>query len=69
MPNLDRVRRVLATLDAATAPEQLDLPGFRFHVLKGRDKGRYAVDASRNYRVTFGWDGRDAVEVDLEDYH
>nr|WP_284701191.1 type II toxin-antitoxin system RelE/ParE family toxin [Rhodoplanes tepidamans] len=69
VPNLDRVRRVLATLDAATAPEQLDLPGFRFHVLKGRDKGRYAVDASRNYRVTFGWDGRDAVEVDLEDYH
>lgn len=65
----DRVRRILALLDAATAPEDMDVPGFRFHGLKGRRKGRYAVDASGNWRITFGWQDGDAVDVDLEDYH
>ena len=67
--NRDRIRRVLLALDAAKAPEEMNVPGLRFHPLKGRDRGRYAVDASGNWRVTFGWDGEDAVDVDLEDYH
>ena len=46
----------------------MNAPGLRFHTLKGREKGRYAVDASGNWRITFAWDGEDAVEVDLEDY-
>ncbi len=69
VPNIARAERILARLDAALAPADMDLPGWRFHPLKGRDKGRYAVDASGNWRVTFGWDGEDAVDVDLEDYH
>jgi proteic killer suppression protein len=64
----DRVRRILTLLDAATKPEDLNLPGFRFHGLKGKPK-RYAVDASGNYRLTWEWDDRHAVAVDLEDYH
>lgn len=67
--NPDRIRRILARLDAAMKPEDMDLPGFRFHGLKGRNKGRYAVDASGNWRITFGWLDGDAVDVDLEDYH
>jgi proteic killer suppression protein len=47
----------------------MNLPGFRFHALVGRDKGRYAVSASGNWRVTFGWIEGDAFDVDLEDYH
>ena len=47
----------------------MDMPGYRFHQLKGTSKKRYAVDASGNWRVTFGWNGEDAVDVDLEDYH
>ena len=66
--NADRVRRILVRLDAAGKPEDMNLPGFRFHGLKGSPK-RYAVDASGNYRVTFGWDGEDAIDVDLLDYH
>lgn len=65
----DRIRRILLALDAAKLPVQMNLPGLRFHLLKGRDKGRYAVDASGNWRLTFAWDGEDAVDVDLEDYH
>lgn len=65
----DRIARLLKALNAASRPEAMNLPGLRFHALKGRDKGRYAVWASENWRLTFGWDGVDAVEVDLEDYH
>lgn len=50
-------------------PEDMDFPGLRFHGLKGKDRGRYAVDASANWRITFGWFDGDAVDVDLEDYH
>lgn len=66
--NPDRIRRILAALDAASTPEAMNLPGFRFHGLQGKPK-RYAVDASGNYRITFGFDGQDAIDVDIEDYH
>ena len=69
VPNVRRIETILARLDAALLPEDLNLPGYRFHGLKGQDKGRFAVDASGTWRVTFGWDGNDAVDVDLEDYH
>lgn len=66
--NHARVRRILALLDAAGAPEDMNLPGLRFHGLHGNPT-RYAVDASGNYRVTWAWDAPDAVDVDLEDHH
>ncbi len=67
--NLARLERILTRLQLATTPEQMNLPGWRFHMLKGDQAGRYAIDASGNWRVTFGWSGDDAVEVDFEDYH
>jgi proteic killer suppression protein len=69
VPNIDRVRRILVRLNASVRPEDMNLPGYRFHALKGSERGRYAVDASGNWRITFRWDGKDAVDVDLEDYH
>lgn len=66
--NPARIERILARLDGSTKPEDMNLPGFRFHGLQGKPK-RYAVDASGNYRITFGWDGDDAIDVDIEDYH
>ena len=66
--NPDRVARILQLLNAAATPEGMNIAGFGFHGLQGEPK-RYAIKASANYRVTFGWDGADAVAVDLEDYH
>lgn len=63
-----RIARILARLDASAKPEDMNLPGFRFHPLQGKPK-RYAVDASANYRITFEWQGEDAIDVDLEDDH
>ena len=69
VPNIRRVERIVTELDSAKLPEDMNSPGLRLHGLKGKDKGRYAVDASGNWRITFGCDGDDAVDVDLEDYH
>ena len=67
--NPDRIRRILLALDAARPPKDMEVPGLRCHSLKGKDKGRYAIDASGNWRITFAFDGEDAIDVDLEDYH
>ena len=67
--NTDRVLRILRRLNQARVPEDMNASGLRFHPLKGRDKGRWAVWATGNYRITFAWSGNDALDVDLEDYH
>jgi proteic killer suppression protein len=67
--NTRRIANILRALDDASRPEDMSLPGFRFHALSGRDKGRYAVNVSGNWRITFGWTEGDATDVDLEDYH
>jgi toxin HigB-1 len=64
-----RIANILRALDDASLPEDMNLPGFRFHALVGRDKGRYSVSASGNWRITFGWPEGEAIDVDLEDYH
>jgi len=47
----------------------MDLPGLRLHELKGKRKDTWAVSVSGNWRITFRFDGVDAVNVDYEDYH
>jgi proteic killer suppression protein len=63
-----RIRRILDRLDAATKAEDMNLPGYRFHGLKGDRKGTYAVSVSGNWRITFRFDGANAIDVTLEDY-
>jgi proteic killer suppression protein len=63
------LRVILAALNAAVAPSDMGLPGLRLHPLKGRRSGNWSVTVSGNWRVTFGFSGKDAVDVDYEDYH
>src|SRR6266702_4477815 len=65
--NPRRISNILRALDDASRPEDMNLPGFRFHALVGRDRRRYAVNASGNWRITFRWTDGDAIDVDLED--
>lgn len=67
--NVERLKIMIGQMDAAAAPEELNLPGFYFHPLRGKDRGRYSIRVTGNYRLTFAWDGEDAIGVDLEDYH
>lgn len=65
----DRLKLVLGRLAAAAAPGDMSLPGLRLHPLKGKHKGRWSVTISGNWRVTFAFSGKDALDVDYEDYH
>ena len=67
--NLRRLDVILEALNGSRRPEDMNVSGWRFHALKGVMRGRYAVDASGNWRVTFGWQGENAIDIDLEDYH
>ncbi len=64
-----RIERILDRLDAIVVPDDMNLPGYKFHELKGRRKGVYSVSVSGNWRITFRFDGDNVIEVDLEDYH
>ena len=64
-----RMERMLDRLDSAREAKDTDVPGFKFHALKGDRKGTFAVSVSGNWRIVFEFDGRDAINVDLEDYH
>lgn len=64
-----RIRRRLEMLDIASRPEQMNLPGFDFHGLKGFEPPRYTVHINGPWCITFAYDGPDAVDVDLEQYH
>jgi proteic killer suppression protein len=66
---VDKVERILTVLDAATAPQALDLPGYRLHPLKGGLKGFWSVRVQANWRIFFRFEGTDAFDVELIDYH
>lgn len=67
--NPARIARMLRALEVATRPEDMSLPGYRFHGLSGNSQGRFAIWVSGNWRITFAWDQGGAADVDLEDYH
>ena len=64
-----RLRMRLAALETANCIEDMDLPGFRLHPLKGDRKGLWAIDVSRNWRIVFSFEGGNVFVVDYEDYH
>jgi len=65
-----RLGRQLMALNRAIAPEDMNVPGWKLHPLKGPDLGgHWAVTVSGNWRLTFAFEGQDAVLVDYQDYH
>ena len=64
-----KLARILDRLDASLRPQDMNLPGYKLHKLGGKEKGTWSVWVSGNWRVTFQFDGPDAVDVDYLDYH
>ena len=65
-----RLARMLARLNDAQIPQDMNVPGWQLHPLKGKDlKGHFSVWVNGNWRMTFRFDGVDAVLVDYQDYH
>lgn len=66
---VEKIENILAVLNRATGPEDMDLPGFRVHPLKGNRKGFYGVTVRANWRVIFRFVDGNARDVELIDYH
>ena len=64
-----RLRLQLAALDTAQTIDDMDIPGFRLHPLKGEDRGRWSIWVNGNWRITFEFQNGNAHVLDYEDYH
>jgi toxin HigB-1 len=65
----DTIVEILTVLNAATSPQALNLPGYRLHPLKGDLQGLWSVTVRANWRIIFRFQGTDAFDVELVDYH
>lgn len=69
-PNhIEDLEEILNALDKATHPQQMNLPGYDFHPLKGNRSDTYSVHVNGPWCVTFKFEGNDATAVDYEQYH
>jgi proteic killer suppression protein len=64
-----RLRLLLVRLHTSTSADDMDLPGFKLHALRGDREGYYSVAVSGNWRLVFRFQGTEAVDVDYLDYH
>ena len=64
-----RLRLMISRLDDATGPKDMDAPGWKLHALKGDLKGHWAVWVDANWRLTFTFEGPNAILVDYRDDH
>lgn len=64
-----RLRLQLSALDTTQAIEDLDIPGFRLHPLKGATRNRWSITVNGNWRITFEFENGNAFVLDYEDYH
>lgn len=64
-----RLRMQLAALDTAQSIEDMNIPGFALHPLKGEMRGRWSISVSGNWRLTFEFKDGNAYVLDYEDYH
>ena len=64
-----KLRRQLTLLDVSASAQEMDVPGWHLHLLKGELKGHWSVRVNGNCRMTFEFEREDAVLVDYQDYH
>ena len=64
-----KLARMLDRLDASTSAQDMNLPGYRLHPLKGNKQDMWSVTVNGNWRMTFYFEGQDAFLVDYMDYH
>lgn len=64
-----RLRRQLAALNESSSPQGMNIPGWRWHALKGDLSDHWAVWVDENWRLTFTFEGADAILIDYMDYH
>lgn len=64
-----RLQIMLTLLNVAKAPLAMNAPGYGLHALKGDLKGQWSATVNGNWRLTFRFEGEDAILIDYQDYH
>lgn len=64
-----RLRIQLTCLDAAISPQDMTAPGWKLYQLSGNLDGHWSITVNGNWRLTFAFEGTDAILVDYQDYH
>lgn len=67
--HITKIRLILTRLDAATSPEEMQVPGYNLHKLKGELKDFWCVKVDKNYRIIFRFEDENAHDVNYLDYH
>ncbi|WP_365870767.1 type II toxin-antitoxin system RelE/ParE family toxin [Alcanivorax sp.] len=67
--HVPKLRRQLARLEVAVGPQDMNVPGWDLHPLKGTLQNHWSVKVSGNWRLTYTFENGDAVLVDYQDYH
>ena len=67
--HVEKIATILAQLDRATKPDDMGLPGFKLHPLKGELNGFWSVTIRANWRIVFRFEGMDVTDVNLIDDH
>jgi len=67
--DLPKITRILDRLDAACVLDDMNIPGWNFHELKGKRKGVWSVAVRKNWKITFCFENENVYDVNLEDYH
>jgi len=65
----DKLNLQLTSLNRAKGPEDMAVPGWKLHALHGDLKNHWSVKVNGNWRLTFRFEGEDAILVDYQDYH
>lgn len=68
-PHAKKLQVQLTTLNAASVPEDMNVPGWRLHKLSGYLKDHWSVTVNGNWRMTFKFEGENVILVDYQDYH
>lgn len=67
--HVPKLLRILAALDAAASPVELNQPSYKLHSLKSQMKNYWSIWVNGNWRITFHFVGADVELVDYQDYH
>ena len=67
--HVSKIRLILTRLDASRIPEELNVPGYGLHQLKGEWKGFWSVKVDKNYRIIFRIENENMLDIDYIDYH
>ncbi len=65
----DQAEDILGLLDMANNPQDMNLPGYRLHKFRGNLRGYWSITVSGNWRIVFRFEGGNAFDIDLIDYH